>query len=219
MLCTACDLPAGRKLCGFLSYTAHQGCSRCHKAFTGSAGDLDYSGFDRSNWAKRNRSEHLAQVKKISECNTITGREEIESNTGYRYTKLLDLPYFDPSRMLVVDPMHNLFLGTGKRVVKEIWMDCNIISETQLQLIQNRIDCMVTPPDMGRIPHKIMSGFSSFTADQHKNWIIHFSLISLRDILSSEHLECWRHFVLACRIMCCNYITCGNIRLVDTLIC
>ena len=27
------DLPAGRKLCGFLSYKAHYGCSRCLKFF------------------------------------------------------------------------------------------------------------------------------------------------------------------------------------------
>ena len=40
----------------------------------------------------------------------------------------------------------------------------------------------------------------SFTADQWKNWVFYFSVVSLRDILPSEKLECWRHFVLACRI-------------------
>ena len=29
LLCAACDLPAGRKLCGFLIYTATYGCSCC----------------------------------------------------------------------------------------------------------------------------------------------------------------------------------------------
>lgn len=33
LLCASCDLPAGRKLCGFLSYNAHQGCSRCTKSW------------------------------------------------------------------------------------------------------------------------------------------------------------------------------------------
>ena len=33
LLSVACDLPAGRKACGFLSYTAHLGCSRCQKYF------------------------------------------------------------------------------------------------------------------------------------------------------------------------------------------
>ena len=29
LLCVACDIPAGRKVCGFLSHNAHLGCSRC----------------------------------------------------------------------------------------------------------------------------------------------------------------------------------------------
>lgn len=47
LLCASCDLPAGRKLCGFLSYSAHNGCSRCKKTFLGTPGEMDYSGFDR----------------------------------------------------------------------------------------------------------------------------------------------------------------------------
>ena len=60
----------------------------------------------------------------------------------------------------------------------------------------------VSPSDIGRIPHKIRSGFSSFTADQWKNWVMYFSLLSLHDILEGDPLECWRHFVLACRVLC-----------------
>ncbi len=42
LLCVGCDLPAGRKVCGFLSYTANLGCSRCYHAFgTGVFGQLD----------------------------------------------------------------------------------------------------------------------------------------------------------------------------------
>ena len=39
----------------------------------------------------------------------------IERETGVRYTILLELPYFDPARMCIIDPMHNLFLGTAKK--------------------------------------------------------------------------------------------------------
>jgi len=38
---------------------------------------------------------------------------------------------------------------------------------------------LINVPDIGRIPHTISYAFSSFTADQYKNWIIYFSLISL----------------------------------------
>jgi len=37
--------------------------------------------------------------------------ETIVAETGVRWSQLLRLPYFDPSRFVVVDPMHNLFLG------------------------------------------------------------------------------------------------------------
>ena len=55
----------------------------------------------------------------------------------------------------------------------------------------------MVPSDIGRIPYKVRSGFSSFTADQWKNWTIHFSLLVLHDILSGENLECWRHFCVS----------------------
>ena len=43
LLSVASDLLAGRKLCGFLSYSAKLGCSRCLNKFTGSVGAI---GFD-----------------------------------------------------------------------------------------------------------------------------------------------------------------------------
>ena len=59
----------------------------------------------------------------------------------------------------------------------------------------------VVPSGIGRIRHKIMYGFSS------KNWVIYFSILFLRDILTGDNLECWRHFVLACRIVCSQPLT------------
>ena len=76
----------------------------------------------------------------------------------------------------------------------------------------------VVPAGIGRIPHKIMSGLSSLTADQLKNWVIDFSILSLRDILTGDNLECWRHFVLACRILCSQQLTKEKILLADALL-
>ena len=50
LLCVACDLPAGRKVCGFLAHSARLGCSRWFKRFEGKVGSMDYSRFDRENW-------------------------------------------------------------------------------------------------------------------------------------------------------------------------
>lgn len=33
VLCVTCDIPASRKLCGFLSFSATMGCNKCKKKF------------------------------------------------------------------------------------------------------------------------------------------------------------------------------------------
>lgn len=92
ILCVACDLPAGRKTCGFLGHTANLGCSKCLKCFSGGVGAKDYSGFDQS---PRSNADHRERVKKIQECVTQSKQKEKESLLGCRYSCLLDLPYFD----------------------------------------------------------------------------------------------------------------------------
>ena len=41
--------------------------------------------------------------------------------------------------MLVVDTMHNLFLGTGKRMIKDTWIGLQMISESKFEVIQARM--------------------------------------------------------------------------------
>ena len=142
----------------------------------------------------------------------------IESSTGFRYTALLKLPYFNPSRMLIVDPMHNLFLGTAKHILKSVWINQKTLSPEDFDIIQSRIDKIKVPSDMGRIPYKIASGFSSFTADQFKNWVLYYSLLALRNTLSQDDIECWRHFVLACRLLCSKTITVEKAKLADAFL-
>ena len=214
----ACDLPAGRKVCGFFGTGAEQGCSRCLKEFPGVVGSMDYSSFDRQNWIQRTNSEHRKAALDLLSKRTITDLRTSESASGCHYSILLKLPYFDASRMLIIDPMHNLFLGSAKRVVKHIWISKGIIPATSFEVIQQRVNLVTAPSGIGHIPHKIFSGFSSFTADQWKNWVLYYSLISLHDILSDEHLECWRHFVLACRTLYHKSLTTSQIALGNALL-
>ena len=62
LLCCACDLPAGRKVCGFLSHSASLGCSKCLKSFKGTVGNMDYSGFERRSWPIRTDTTHRQSV-------------------------------------------------------------------------------------------------------------------------------------------------------------
>lgn len=101
-------------------YTANLGCSRCYCNFgTGVFGKHNYSGFDRSNWNLRDNEKHRKDVEStLNKCKTKTSRNLKESELGCRYSCLLQLPYFDAVRMLIIDPMHNLYLGTAKYIYK-----------------------------------------------------------------------------------------------------
>ncbi len=152
LLCVACDIPASRKVCGFLGHSANLGCSKCLKEFPGTVGQKDYSGFDRTQWPRRNLQQHRDNVNNITQCIAKTRRDELESKYGCRYSVLLKLPYFDPVRMAIIDPMHNLYLGTAKRLLKDVWVAESFISSTDMNLIQSRVDAIQAPPYVGRIP-------------------------------------------------------------------
>ena len=217
LLCCACDLPAGRKVYGFLGHSSSLGCSKCMKSFKGTVGNMNYSGFDRPTWPLRTNDIHRQNVQLVQRSRTKTEQRQKESQLGCKYFVLLELPYFDPPRMLIIDPMHNLFLGTAKHMLN-IWVEHNLLSHAQFQQVQECVDSFIVPPDVGRMPHKIQSGFSGFTADQFKNWIMIFSFPALFEILTNEHLECWRHFILACRILCEHCFSKDDISLADALL-
>ena len=91
--------------------------------------------------------------------------------------------------------MHNILLGTTKLMIV-IWKEKSLLSTNDFEKIQEQVN-FVTPPDVGRIPHKISSGFSAFTADQLKNWALIYSLVVLKPILPEVHYHCWYIFVQA----------------------
>ena len=60
--------------------------------------------------------------------------------------------------------MHNLYLGTDKHMMKNVWLnDKNeFLSDEDFERIQELVDSMTVPQDIGRIPGKIACSFSSF---------------------------------------------------------
>lgn len=122
LLCVACDIPAARKVCGFTSHASSAGCSKCKKKFKvgGFGAPSDYSGFDPC--SPRQNEEHRRQAAEINNQTSQEDADKLTSLYGTRYTELHRLPYFDCVRFTIVDPMHNLFLGTAKRML-ETWLE------------------------------------------------------------------------------------------------
>ena len=104
-------------------------------------------------------------------------------------------------RFVVVDVMHNLFLGTAKHVIT-VWKEKQVLDAKEFEEIQKRVSSFNVPQHIGRIPYKIDSGMAGMTADQWKNWTCIYSLHALHGLLPDEHLNCWWLFVQACNILC-----------------
>lgn len=68
------------------------------------------------------------------------------------YSILLELPYFDPVRTLLIDPMHNLFLGTLNRATQKFWIEKQLLSSSHLQIIHKRLSNIAVPSALGRLP-------------------------------------------------------------------
>src|SRR5205823_8379286 len=127
----------------------------------------------------------------------------IFADYGIRYSPLIKLPYMDLIRFTVIDPMHNLYLGTAKRMT-HYWTDEKqhdtghpILTRADLKVIQEIIDTNPPPSNIGCIPHKIATDFSSFTADQWRSWILLYSTFCLHDYLLENHQRCWQMFISA----------------------
>ena len=65
---------------------------------------------------------------------TLTAKKAIEKEYGAKYSIFFELPYYDSIRFAIIDPMHNLFLGTAKHIMT-IWKDNNILSKDQFAVI------------------------------------------------------------------------------------
>lgn len=98
LICVACDMPALRKVCGFLSFNALQGCTRCLKTFpTKEFGEKpDFSGYNRTLWPVRDLAIHRQKCSEYVNCNTKSAQKAIEKELGIRYSVLIELPYFNP---------------------------------------------------------------------------------------------------------------------------
>ena len=74
--------------------------------------------------------------------------------------------------------MHNLFLGTAKRMVM-IWIKNNLITDDDLKQMQILADGIVLPPNYVMLKQKIANRFLFMTTNDWKSWCIIYSPIVL----------------------------------------
>lgn len=71
--CVACDVPAARKIGGFVGLKGRRGCTRCLKEFlVKHFGDYpDYSGFVKSEWETRTHALHVWNGLRYKRAKTL----------------------------------------------------------------------------------------------------------------------------------------------------
>ena len=199
--CVTCDIPASKKVSGFLSHNAALGCNKCLKKFDVRFGQrTNFSGYNRENWHLCSKEQHNNGLEKIRMEYTKTGLQSAESKYGIRYSVLMSLPYYDPVRFTAIDTMHNLLLGTAKHAF-DVWVQSDILTKVALKKLEESLNHFTVPSGMGRLPSRISSCYGAFTANQWKTWVSIYSPVLLKDILPPENYRCWLLFVRSCSIL------------------
>lgn len=114
--CLVCDLIAAKKLAGFGPVAHKNFCHVCHCT----RNVHGYGHLENHLWRPRTNEETRTSAQAYISSTTRLESEEIFAQTGVRWSELLRLPYFDPTRFVVIDPMHNLFLGVINKHFQDI---------------------------------------------------------------------------------------------------
>ncbi|KAJ3766541.1 hypothetical protein FB446DRAFT_653639 [Lentinula raphanica] len=99
------DFKAARPFGGFLDVTSHHTCFLCKCWHRAHLGRTDYE-----SWTVADAGFLKTGAEAWLKADTSKDREVIENFYGTRYSELWRLPYWDPTKQLLVDPMHTIFL-------------------------------------------------------------------------------------------------------------
>lgn len=110
-----CDLPAIRLMSGFAHHKSHNFCSFCKLQLE------DIENFKCDTWEPRTWEEHKIIAKKWLNASSEDKRSEIYDMYGIRWSELIRLPYWDPTRFVIIDSMHAFYLRLFQRHVRDIW--------------------------------------------------------------------------------------------------
>ena len=70
-----------------------------------------YSNINCNTWQWRKNAESCTHAEAFKGAESEEGSEAVFAASGLRWSELLRLPYFDSSHFVVINAMHNLFLG------------------------------------------------------------------------------------------------------------
>lgn len=140
LLAVVCDHPAMCKMGGFADHSHNEApCNKCHvdQASIFSDESLQnrmaflsnpdaYHNLFYPEFPPRTSEDHRRNCFKEHSLETDGERDDFFKKHGARWTELARLPYFDLVRCMIIDPMHNLFLGLFLTLFSVVLTDPNV---------------------------------------------------------------------------------------------
>lgn len=102
LVCLTSDLPAAKKVAGLGSHASNFPCAYCYIRKS----DLHQT--DLSFYVPRSKGRHMKESLEWKRAATKKLKEQIFRETGVRWSGLNELEYWDPTKMIILDLMHNL---------------------------------------------------------------------------------------------------------------
>ncbi|KAG1729231.1 hypothetical protein EDD22DRAFT_853172 [Suillus occidentalis] len=127
--------------------------------------------FQNGAFQPRTNTEQRDLGERYRNLGTLNAQKAFVKEYATRYTQLSRLPYFDLVEQIVIDPMHNFFLGLVKTHFYNIWVQSKILrANHELKTFHNMLSDFIVPGSCGKLPTDIgMPSGGSLTADQ---WLL-----------------------------------------------
>ncbi|CAO3620403.1 unnamed protein product [Mucor hiemalis] len=189
-----CDLPAASKSLGFSFFNSHFACRRCDHSFPRLPNNPLRPDFSNSNLdaiPQRNKQTNLRYAQQFKALNTNTARQEHVKLHGTRWSEFHRLPYMDAVKYTVFDPMHNVWIGTCKRIITNIFLAKELLTRNHLDQMSQLCKSIVLPHgyDSSSLIRKINlgTGFSYMKADEWRVFTVALSPLLLKGRLDTPY--------------------------------
>ena len=209
IVCVVCDLPAARKTFGFGPSSHSHFCAICHCTCQSHGyGDINYH-----LWCRCTKEKCLASAKIFNDAETKAEQDAEFASSSVKWSELLHLPYFNPTRFVVIDAMHNLFLGLinqhfqnilGIRLNKDKEQSgstINVYFTNPQWDTQTEVEKKDSKRLLGWLRMPLNSEIN--TMEGHNSWLKKFSGLHLMVLqLASDKLKCQTLPSDECKVMC-----------------
>jgi hypothetical protein len=167
------DLPAARKASGLAGHSSHFYCSVCQCFHLSTLARTDFE-----NWVKQDNKLLRAHAEAWKNAATAAEQEKIFAKYGTRWSELWRLPYWDPSRQLVVDSMHCILEGMAHTHFREVLGLTTASASAPLPIVEaftydftavDPADPNMTAKEIKQVAeiHKLLTAPAK---DDHDNW-------------------------------------------------